>query len=292
MNGEKEIPIEDYSRYEKVFRTTEIDIVSPEENPDWSLNEPKGKLETAIRRAGEESLEENNGIIYTTLSGGIDSTLCLCFLRKIFGPETEIVTFTLGGSEAHPDIQNARLVSEKYKTRHYELIPTPEEIHEGLEEFRKEKPDEDLKEAVERGDFDVYLLLKKISESKPNTLIMLSGIDEQLGGYWEHRRNSSPTKRKEVFRELWRKFRDEQLKPTVESSRRFDITVLFPYLDEELVEFVSKIPVKDRTSKEVSKIPLRQIAGELGVPQEVIERTKRGASGMTDIEELRELIQP
>jgi galactose mutarotase-like enzyme len=36
-------------------------------------------------------------------------------------------------------------------------------------------------------------------------------------------------------------------------------------------------------------VPLRKIARELGVPEEIINRSKRGAVGMSEIEELREL---
>ena len=274
--------------YDEIFETVKtIDVVS-QENKSWSLDELEVLLDDSFKKAGQKALKDNKGVIYTTLSGGLDSTLSLVFLRKNF-ENAKIVTFTMGGDEEHPDIKYGHLAAKTFKTEHHEFIPTPNEIHAGLEDFKRDRPSEDLEKAVFVGDFDGYLLYKYISRFRPKTVIVHDGIDEQMGGYWAHRKKMSKTERKEQFRILWKELKFEQLDQLIKTSQEFGIHLLFPYLDEELVGFIAKIPVGGRVKGEIGKIPLRKIAARLEVPQEIIDRPKRGAIGMLEIEELRRL---
>jgi len=274
--------------YDEIFETVKtIDVVS-QENKSWSLDELEVLLDDSFKKAGQKALKDNKGVIYTTLSGGLDSTLSLVFLRKNF-ENAKIVTFTMGGDEEHPDIKYGHLAAKTFKTEHHEFIPTPNEIHAGLEDFKRDRPSEDLEKAVFVGDFDGYLLYKYISSFRPKTVIVHDGIDEQMGGYWAHRKKMSKTERKEQFRILWKELKFEQLDQLIKTSQEFGIHLLFPYLDEELVGFIAKIPVGGRVKGEIGKIPLRKIAARLEVPQEIIDRPKRGAIGMLEIEELRRL---
>ncbi len=290
MSSEKEIPqeIEKIAEYESVFEIIRnVDTISEKEDNNWSLKELEDKLITPFKKAGEEALKNNVGVVYTTLSGGLDSTLSLSLLRKELGPEVKIATFTMGEDENHPDIQHARTAAEKFNTEHHEFIPTPNEIHTALENFKKDRPGEDLKKAVTEGDFDVYLLYKHISQFKPKTVIVHDGIDEQMGGYWKHRKDMPKKERKEIFRDLWKKLKPGHLDPLIKSSQQFNIHLLFPYLDKELVSFISKIPVEDRASERIGKKPLKKVAKHFNIPQEIINRPKRGAIGMTEIEKLK-----
>ena len=275
--------------YDEIFETVKtIDVVS-QENKSWSLDELEVLLDDSFKKAGQKALKDNKGVIYTTLSGGLDSTLSLVFLRKNF-ENAKIVTFTMGGDEEHPDIKYGHLAAKTFKTEHHEFIPTPNEIHAGLEDFKRDRPSEDLEKAVFVGDFDGYLLYKYLSCFRPKTVIVHDGIDEQMGGYWEHRnKRVTEDERKENFRLFWGELKSEHLNKLIKSSQEFGIHLLFPYLDEELVSFIARIPVKDRVIEEIGKIPLREIAEKLEVPRGIINRRKRGAVGMLEIEELRRL---
>ena len=276
--------------YDEIFETVKtIDVVS-QENKNWSLDELEVLFDDSFKKAGQKALKDNKGVIYTTLSGGLDSTLSLALLKKSLGSEVKIVTFTMGGDEEHPDIKYGRLAAKKFKTEHHEFIPTLNEIHTGLEDFKKDRPNEDLEKAVFKGDFDGYLLYKYLSHFRPKTVIVHDGIDEQMGGYWEHRnKRITEYERKEQFRIFWGKLKSEHLDGLIKTSQGFGIHLLFPYLDEELVGFIAKIPVGDRVKEEIGKIPLREIAEKLEVPRGIINRRKRGAVGMLEIEELRRL---
>lgn len=270
----------------------DIDTICDKEDGNWDPNKLEDYLLNSFKKAGEEALKDNNGIIYATISGGIDSTLSLALLRKSLGDDIKIITFTMGGDENHPDIKNARIAIKKYNTEHYEFIPTSKEIQSGLEDFKKDQPDQNLKEVVSKGDFDIYLLFKKINklglQPGRKTIIACDGIDEQLGGYWAHRKDATKEERREIFRSLWQKLETEHIIPLIRSTQKFSVHLIFPYLEEELVKFISKIPVEDRIINKSGKIPLKNIADKLGVPEEMIHRQKRGAIGILEIENRRE----
>ncbi len=274
--------------YQDVYYTIRnVEVISDSENRDWLIEDLKNQLVETFRLTGEVALEENNGIICTTLSGGLDSTLALSLLRKNF-PGAKIITFTMGGDENHPDIKYARLAAKKFNAKNIEIIPSPIEIQETLGEYQKKFPERQLKEAVEKGDFDVYLLYKNIYLYHPESLIVHDGIDELMGGYWNHCKDISLNERKKFFTYYWNRLIPDHLDPLIKTSQNFNIKLLFPYLDEKLIGLISKIPVEDRASGGIGKKPLREIARQFEVPKEIINRTKRGQVGMTEIEELRD----
>ncbi|MCJ7804392.1 asparagine synthase C-terminal domain-containing protein [Patescibacteria group bacterium] len=298
MNQENIPEVYQPSNYEKIFQTIKTtDIVSEKENKNWSLSRLENLLSSSFKEAGQQALKDNQGVIYTTLSGGLDSTLALAFLRKNFGWETKIITFTMGENEKHLDIKYARLASKRFKTEHYEIIPTIDEKRVSLEEFKKERPEEDLGKAISMGSFAVFLLFKKIRAivgSQAKTIIVHDGIDELMGGYFKHRqRELKENERKENFRSFWQELKPKHLNGIIKNSQCFDFNLLFPYLEEKLIKYITQIPIEERVDivNEIGKVPMRGIARKLGVPKGIISRRKRGAQAMLEIEELRKLLR-
>lgn len=284
-----EQPVESEPSYEELFKLVEkSDILPKDENQEWSLNDLQLTLTEAFKEAGEQSLKNNDGKIFITLSGGLDSSLALAFLRKIFS-DKEIITFTLGGTEAHPDVVHARLAAQKFKSLYQEIIPTPQDIHNTMMKYQEKFPGKDLEKATKSGEFDVYLLYKKMSEhpDKPKTIIAFDGIDELMGGYWQHR-DTKTKEQKETFNDFWQRLVPEHLISLTKTASSFDINLIFPYLDRQVIEAISQIPLRDRVDttgfKGIGKKPMREIAKRLGVPDEIINRPKRGQVGMTEKE--------
>lgn len=268
---------------EEVFKIVKsIEVVTEKENKDWSLENLKTEMLKSFEQAGRKALEENQGVIYVTLSGGVDSTLGLAILRKSF-PEAKIIAFTMGGSEDHPDVVHARLAAEKFRADHREIIPGKDDVQEALAEYQKEFPEADIKKAVADGNFDVYLLYKNISAVRPKMMIVYDGIDELMGGYWGHRKEKALKKRKEAFADFWKRLIPYHLSPLLATSRKFGIRLVFPYLNRKLAQMISEIPVSDRVSDEVGKLPVRELARIFEVPDEIIKRSKRGQVGMLEI---------
>ncbi len=270
-------------KYTDLFERVERSNIVPDEEKPLNLESLEECLDETFREYGEKSIRDNNGKILMSLSGGLDSTVFLSFARKNF-PEAEIETFTLGGSENHPDIIHARLASEKFKTKHNEFIPTPEEIQEGLIDYNETFSKDSLEESVKMGDFDCFLLynhIKHLSESHPKNLIACDGIDELMGGYWDHRKSDDLEIKRESFIKHWENVVPGHLKPLVRTADNFNINLLFPYLDDRVIKEISKISLNDRTFEKIGKKPLKAIAEKMGIPKEIIERPKEGFVGAT-----------
>ena len=268
--------------YDQLFeRIVKTDIL-PKTETGWSLDDLMQTMNQVFSEYGQAALEANDGKIFTTLSGGLDSTLALAFLRRNFS-ESEIVTISMGGTKDHPDIQHARLAAERFSTTHHEFIPNAAEIAEAIREYGEKFPEIDLRTAVEVGNTDVYLLYKYISGLNPEVILAHDGIDELMGGYWDHRKDSPPGERAAIYNGFWDKLIPEHLLPLTTTSNEFNISLLFPYIDTQIVKIASNIPLNDRSTITESKKPLRALAQELGVPQKILIRPKRGQVGMLDL---------
>lgn len=268
--------------YQKLFELIKETDIAVGNEKEWSSERLENVLADAFKKAGEEAIRDNKGKIFMTISGGLDSTLALAILRKKI-PEAEIITFTMGGSEKHPDIEYGRLAAEKFKAIHQEIIPRPEEIQEAIAQYHEKFPEADLKEASKTGDIDVHLLYKKILEYPDvKTVIAHDGIDELMGGYWPHRQAKAAQEKKDVFVDFWQRLIPEHLSPLIKTASSFDIRLIFPYLDGETVKAISQIPLEDRVSQGEGKKPLREIAKRLDVPEEIINRPKKGQLDMLE----------
>ncbi|MFA5985994.1 MAG: asparagine synthase C-terminal domain-containing protein [Parcubacteria group bacterium] len=237
----------------------------------WGYGKLEEVLTEAILWCAVKCLRNNDGIICTTLSGGLDSSFCLAIMRELLGYHIPIHTFTTGGSEKTPDIQFARIVSQRFKTIHHELIPNQQEIKKAQEQLRfiwKDDP-------CSLGDVAVFLTYEHISQYGFVNVITHDGIDELLGGYWEHRRHEDGQKKTRAFQSLWKRLEKEHLIPLERKARHFSTLVILPYLQKNVVTYITKIPLESRTTFDESKIPLRTIAKKY-LPEEIIKREKKG----------------
>lgn len=238
----------------------------------WNLLELEKILTEYILLCSIECFILNNEVICTTLSGGLDSSLCLAKIRKAVGANIPIHTFTIGINEEYPDIQFSRIVSKKFNTIHHEIIPQKKEIDEAMENMAALLGSK----LCMPGDIAVFLTYKKIAQDGFKCVIAHDGIDEMLGGYWKHREYDGDSRKKaKVFRNFWSKLGTEHLLPLEIISQYFGIKVLLSYLQIDVMKCISKIPLNKRTTFEESKIPLRAIAKKY-LPEEIIKRKKKG----------------
>jgi len=162
----------------------EMNIIT-EQNPDWNEVELENILKTAIKTCAEKCMESNDaGWIFTSLSGGLDSSFCLAIIRQLF-PKTVIQAFTIGGNEQHPDIQFARSVAKLFNAIHIPIIPMfDDEKALWIKDFKHTFPE--VKEPS-GGDVAVFTLYQTMALGGGKAVIAHDGIDELLGGYWPHR---------------------------------------------------------------------------------------------------------
>jgi asparagine synthetase B (glutamine-hydrolysing) len=265
--------------YSDLIQLIEKTSIVNEVNQEWSIQELDIRITEALRKTGEACRIANGGVICLTLSGGIDSTLALAILRGLY-PEKRIMTVTMGGSTEHPDVQYARLAAQKFSSEHHEFIPTLDQIDESIREYQFLYPHREIKEAVDSGDHDVYLLYDYLARQQVKAVIALDGLDEQMGGYWPHRQTQTGEEKKSQFKKFWAVLLNNHIRPLIHTAQTKGIRVFFPYLDERVIEYSSRIPLDERTDKEQSKKPIRILARLHGVPEEIIDRSKCGQFGM------------
>ena len=236
------------------------------------------------------------------LSGGIDSSLILALLRKVY-PKVPISTFTLARSGDYPDMVFAREVSGLFGTEHNEIILSDEEYSRFLDDYNK------VKRYDFKGDINVYILCCYAKEFS-NIIVTGDGGDECFGGYWlhqyplGHREKGAiksfdeihPTPRiylkemvdmgfreflfkdksqKEDFDTAWEYFvkimAPVHLAPLLHTAKVFNIEVYTPLFSESLLSFIRRLPYQERVGRKIEK----ELA-LLYLPESVTERASIG----------------
>lgn len=263
------------------------------ENPLWKIEELEELLLKAVRNTAEQALEENNGVINTTLSGGLDSSLCLLLLRKMY-PKVSIKTFTIGSSNTHPDVIFARAASFTFGTLHHQII---------IDQSRKAKLTLEFtsfygNSPSPEGNINPWTVYQEAANLGVKNMVAHDGIDEQLGGYWPHRRfgpgskEEDKQKQKVEFEYFWSRLGPDHLEILEKTTAHFGVKVLFPYLQKPLVEYISHIPVEQRASYQENKLPLRSIAQKYQLWPLILKRAKFGfVDALSNKETVEQIIQ-
>jgi len=265
-------PEKEIDKWQDVIKMSVID----EEKPGWKIEELEDVLTKSVKK-NFSGIEKGN--IAISLSGGLDSSLVTALARKAF-PEAKIITFTLG-ARGNPDFLSAKKVAEILKTDHHEYVPSQEEINKiKVKMIEKGLPPRDLVQCLTY-EFANSLGIK--------TIISAEGGDELFGGYWWHQKSipryaeKYGRNQKDTFEKSWSEILYNNLLDYQKSSQAYKIEVRFPFLQQEVVEYVSHIPLEDRCTpseeryldQKERKKPLRKIALKY-LPEEIAFRKKRG----------------
>jgi asparagine synthetase B (glutamine-hydrolysing) len=236
------------------------------------------------------------------LSGGIDSSLVLALIRKTWS-ELPIHTFTLAKSNEYPDIIFAREVAGLFGTEHHEIILSDKEYQNFEKDFSK------INLYGLKGDINVYILCS-IAKKYNNIIVTGDGGDECFGGYWLHEyplghketgairsfEEIHPEPRKHIeelvklgfrdklfkaksatkdFEEVWDYFIErlapKHLAPLINTSEALKIKIFTPLWSESLLDFMRKLPYKERIGRKIEKKLARKY-----IPESIIKRVSIG----------------
>jgi len=178
-----------------------------------------------------------------SLSGGIDSTLLLYFMKRILGDPIHCYTIAL--DETHPDYIHAKMA-----TKYFDVAFHPCFLRTILE------PDNIVKA------FYGHLSAIGVEE-----IIAGDGIDEFTCGYYSHQNDQS----EQNYISWIRRLHDEQLVPLNNNSG--DVRVYLPYLSPEVVSLLSLIPLFDKVDDQYRKKIMRTMA-QGKIPNGIIDRWK------------------
>ncbi len=236
------------------------------------------------------------------LSGGIDSSLVLALLRKVY-PMVPISTFTLAKSKDYPDMVFAREVADLFETEHNEIILSDKEHKQFLYEYNK------VKQHNFKGDINVYILCS-LAKAFSNIIVTGDGGDECFGGYWLHGYplghketgdiksfddiHPAPKKhleemaqmgfrdflykensQEEDYHAVWEYFvkclAPKHLAPLLHTAKVLSVDVYTPLFSESFLNFMRNLPYTERVGRKIEKqLALRYL------PKSVVERESIG----------------
>lgn len=174
-------------------------------------------------------------------SGGLDSSVLLCLMSNIF--ENDCNTYIISCRKDHPDIIYAELGSEYYNAKHHETIVEPGDEGSIVKQF-----------------FENISVLQ---------IICGDALDEFMCGYYEHQKNRSKLL---TYKYFLIRLLQEHLIPLDKNSN--STKVYLPYIDEDLIDIMIKIPLRQKIDFRNRKKFMIRVARYLEIPKEIINRNK------------------
>ena len=149
-------------------------------------------------------------------SGGIDSTILLCLMSKIFN---EVHTYSIASRKEHKDLHFARIGSKIYGSVHHEFVVKPTTIE--TDEFP--------------GDNAVRQLFE-CANKFTDKIMCGDGVDEFMCGYYKHMDLTFDT-----YFYFLSQLLPVHLIPLNKGSK--NVKVYLPYLDDKLIAITKNIPL-------------------------------------------------
>ncbi len=189
------------------------------------------------------------------LSGGIDSSYMLWCMVQKFG--NDINCFTIALNHSHPDYIYSKQITKLLGVNWHCYIPSDKEVKELLED--------------KNGDLIVAKFFTWLEAKERITeIICCDGIDEFMGGYYDHLHN--PTH--ETYYDYMIRLQKEQFEPLHKNSGKID--VLLPYMNRNLIELYNRIPMIDRFDAVGGRKKIMVELAKDKIPEEIINRRKYG----------------
>lgn len=204
-------------------------------------------------------------------SGGVDSTLLAVLAKKYCKKKAEIVLYTAGFAESE-DVQLAQKAAKMLGLLHKMYLCKIEEIEQEIKEVKCVIESTDVMKVGVALPFHFACKLAHADGHK----VILSGLgsEELFAGYRRHKEADDINK--ECFMGLLTMHeRDLYRDDTITMAHQLELRV--PFLDYALIEYALSIPGNYKLKDGMDKAILREVACQLGVPEEVAYRKKRAA---------------
>ncbi len=209
--------------------------------------------------------KEKVGIAF---SGGLDSSV-LAFLA----PNCQLYTV---GLENSSDVAWSTQVAKEIKKPITTKIITLPEAERIIKEVVKILNSTDVTH-VGIGCV-VYAVLEMAKQDNIKVVLGGLGAEEIFGGYKRHIEYGKDLDN--IHEKLWEGLQDMEIRDLARDlpiAKHFGITLVAPFLNEELVTYAMQIDPKLKINNERRKIILQETAYALGLPKEVAFRKKMAA---------------
>ena len=230
-----------YERFHKI-----LGIRTRVEMKTEIIEEMEKILKNFLERFGDHAL---------LFSGGLDSSI-IAWLLKQAGKETKLYTLCYN-DESYDIIQSgksAKLIGLKVKKVKFD----ENDVIEGAKLVKKI-----LKTRVTSIDVSHVILAKNVEE---NTVISGQGADELFCGYAKYTKMDK-NEREKGMREDFKNW--VRTKKEAKIFGHFEKKIFFPYV--ELENIANRIEIE----KKENKLPLRELALHIGLPEEIALQKKK-----------------
>ena len=252
-------------------------LISSIETAYDSLETNKERAKRKLRDLIEKSIvarAENIGKFGILFSGGIDSTLIAFLCKK---HNYNFTCFTIG-LENSQDIEQAKIIAEKYNFDLKYKILSLEELENTIKETIKILQDNNII-WVSVGSVIYAALLLALQN---NIKILFSGLgtEELFAGYQRHEDALQNNDFEALHKECWNGLKNmwhRDLLRDYKISKHLGIELRMPYMDLGLIQTSMQINPMYKLDKTNKKIILREVAEDFGMEKEFAWRSKKAA---------------
>lgn len=260
-------------------------VLRPEGRKIERWYEPKARRVDDPPRILAESLLEVAGRylparFHLGFSGGLDSSI-LAFLGILLGRKVEAIVIGVEGCLDHRWAEDAaRLLDLPLKL----IEVSDEEILEAAEIIRRNLPE------AGRIDLAIGSIMYLAALRSERFLVVGQGADELFGGYWKYEdalrrdwRRAEELMRKDLDNIHLRNLERDEVAAALAGSQ-----LAAPYLARSIYELAYsmslELKLRKVNGKIVRKWVLRKAAERLGVPAEIVQRSKKAAQYSSGIQ--------
>jgi asparagine synthetase B (glutamine-hydrolysing) len=244
-------------------------VESSEKEPYETLKE---NLKQAILEAIKKRVPEEHYAVF--LSGGVDSSAIALLCKKV-NPDFTCynVGFQDGDMEPAPDFVWAKKVADTLGlvlvSKNYNIEEAEDIVKEAIQILPKQEVNTDF--VVKVGVASVVIAASKLANEK----IFFSGLgsEEIFAGYKRH-------ETEDINQECWnglKKMWQRDLTRDCALAEYLNLDVRTPLLDPEVIIAAMRIGGEHKLKNGYKKAIFREIAEELGLPEEFAWRKKLGA---------------
>jgi len=228
----------------EIIKIVDADNYTIIKDQDFEIQEDK--LEDYLLKSMDRRISDNNLNLGVWLSGGLDSSLVAALLREF---TDKVYTYSVG-YEGSSDLEAAKEVSNYLGTEHIDYKLNTEELFLNIPKaiYHLESFDAPLVRSTLGN-----MIASKISASS-DIIFSGEGGDELFAGY-------------DYFLEY------DSSKVIQEGLVAYGINVKLPMLDENLLNYVLRIPPENKVRTNTSKYILRKVASKY-LPDEIAWRDK------------------
>jgi len=240
----------------EVLKLKSRDVINDEEN----ITDELGKL---LTKSVDKRVKGKVGIAF---SGGVDSSLLALVCDKL-GKDFVLYSVGLKNSE---DLRWAERVAREYKWKWKSFLIDEKEAEEIIKKVVEIIPNKDV---VNVGvGCVVYKVLEMCKKDKIKNVFSGLGSEELFAGYERHKGD--------IFENCWKGLiytYERDLKRDLALGKYFEIGLLCPYLDKNVIEYSMKIDSKLKIKGDIKKYILRRVALDIGLKEEFSFRPKKAA---------------